>query len=82
MQVVAVFVFEYVPTGQTVHSFPLIYFPLSHETHTPVLKLHLDSVDETVLHVNEHVVQLVDAVTVVYVFIAHCEHDILPAELE
>ena len=78
MHDVAVYEFEYVPTGQTVHSFPLIYFPLSHEAQTPVLKLHLDSVDETVRHVVEQAVQPVAAVTVVYVFNGQVEHDTLP----
>ena len=57
-----------------------MYFPKSHEVQTPVCALHLVSVEEGALHVVEHVVQPVLAVAVVYVFIAHFEHEILPVE--
>ena len=50
--------FWYFPTGHAVHSLPLIYLPASHDSQTPVLKLHLDWVDETVRHVVEQAVQL------------------------
>ena len=62
---------EYFPFGQSVHSFPFIYLPASHEAQTPVLKLHLVTVDDSVRHVAEQAVQVTVPVVFAYVLIGH-----------